>query len=73
MLFYYLLILYLKNAFHIPGNMTVPIPTKDDPKATILSLCRRLLNSPKKVYTTAVDPPVLKDKSVLIICNYTLL
>lgn len=46
--------------FNLPGKTTVPIPTKDDPKATILSLCRRLLNSPRYVYTTAVEPDMLQ-------------
>lgn len=51
-----LLLLTLSNFQELPksrfinnlqGNTTVPSPMNEDPKATILSLCLRLLNSPK--------------------------
>lgn len=44
----------------LPGSATVPIPTNDDPNATILSLWRMFVNSPKYVYTTDDEPAMLK-------------
>lgn len=53
---------------YLPGSNTVPIPTKEAPNATILSLWRRLLDSPRYAYAIPDGPEVLQINNKTITC-----